>query len=313
MLVSPRRTDLVSLPRSELASGEVEVAIHGSGVCGSNVPVWLGRPWFDYPLVAGAPGHEGWGEVVDVGPAVTAVRIGDPVALLGDQVFAECAIVPEADAVVLPPALANVPFPGEALGCAFNAAARCDFRRGQSVAVVGVGFLGAVIIALAASTGARVLAITRRPFGLEIATAMGAAETIAMDDHENVLDAVRRHTDGHLCERVVEAVGEQWPLDLASELTAVGGRLIIAGYHQDGPRSVNMQLWNWRGIDVINAHERDAAVVRAGIREAADAVVTGRIDPTPMYTHEFGLERLDHAFDALVERPDGFLKSLVVS
>ena len=63
---------------------------------------------------------------------------------------------------------------------------------------------------------------------------------------------------------MIEAVGKQWPLDLAAELTREGGRLVIAGYHQDGPRQVNMQLWNWRGFDVANAHERDPQVAVRG-------------------------------------------------
>ena len=77
-------------------------------------------------------------------------------------------------------------------------------------------------------------------------------------------------TDGRWCERVIEAVGLQWPLDLAGELTGERGRLVIAGYHQDGPRQVNMQLWNWRGIDVINAHERDPQRYVDGMRAAVD-------------------------------------------
>jgi threonine dehydrogenase-like Zn-dependent dehydrogenase len=72
-----------------------------------------------------------------------------------------------------------------------------------------------------------------------------------------------------------------------------------------------MQLWNWRGIDVVNAHERDRAVVLDGIRAAAAAVSDGTFDPSPLYTHEFPLDRLGAAMDALVERPDGFLKALV--
>ena len=64
-------------------------------------------------------------------------------------------------------------------------------------------------------------------------------------------------TGGRFCDVVIEAVGKQWPLDLAAELAGERGRLIIAGYHQDGLRQVNMQLWNWRGLDVINAHQRD--------------------------------------------------------
>ncbi len=72
-----------------------------------------------------------------------------------------------------------------------------------------------------------------------------------------------------------------------------------------------MQLWNWRGLDVINAHERDPAVYVQGIREAVDAVSEGRLDPTPLMTHEFPLERLGEALDATRDRPDGFLKALV--
>jgi threonine dehydrogenase-like Zn-dependent dehydrogenase len=114
-----------------------------------------------------------------------------------------------------------------------------------------------------------------------------------------------------MCERVIEAVGKQWPLDLAGELVAEGGRLVVAGYHQDGPRQVNMQMWNWKGIDVVNAHERDPAVQMQGLREAVEAVASGRLDPAPLYTHAYPLERLGEALDATRDRPDGFLKALV--
>lgn len=312
MLTSPRRIDLVTCTMTDVGPGQVEVAIQGSGVCGSNLPVWQGRPWFEYPLPAGAPGHESWGTVSSVGDGVVTLQPGDPVALIYERAFSERAVVAADDAILLPAPLAAVAFPGEALGCAFNAAARCDFRPGQTVAVVGVGFLGAVMTALAVQAGARVIAVSRRPFSLEVARAMGALETVVMDDHQRVIEEVRDLTDGRLCERVVEAVGTQWPLDLATELTGIGGRLIIAGYHQDGPRSVNLQLWNWRGIDVVNAHERDPEVVRAGVRAAADAVAAGRLDPSPLYTHRFSLGQLDRAMDTMVDRPDGFVKSLVV-
>ena len=39
--------------------GQVLVELEGCGVCGSNLPLWEGRPWFSYPLEPGAPGHEG--------------------------------------------------------------------------------------------------------------------------------------------------------------------------------------------------------------------------------------------------------------
>ncbi len=111
---------------------------------------------------------------------------------------------------------------------------------------------------------------------------------------------------------MIEAVGKQWPLDLAGELTGERGRLIIAGYHQDGPRQVNMQLWNWRGIDVVNAHEREVAVYAAGVRAAAAAIDEGRLDPAPLYTHRVPFDRMADAFTGAVERPDGFLKAVTV-
>ena len=83
-----------------------------------------------------------------------------------------------------------------------------------------------------------------------------------------VSDLEKELTGGSFCDRVIEAVGKQWPLDLAGEITRERGRLIIAGYHQDGPRQVNMWLWNWRGLDVINAHERDPKIYMQGRNRA---------------------------------------------
>jgi threonine dehydrogenase-like Zn-dependent dehydrogenase len=134
-----------------------------------------------------------------------------------------------------------------------------------------------------------------------------------LDDHDRIIRCVRQLTGGGGADRVIEAVGLQGPLDLAGELVRIRGRLIIAGYHQDAPRQVNMQLWNWRGLDVINAHERDPALYVEGIRGAVEAVASGVLDPRPLYTHRFSLDQLDRAFEMMRDRPDGFLKALVLT
>ena len=141
---------------------------------------------------------------------------------------------------------------------------------------------------------------------------MGAVETVRMGERREVVEAVQALTGEALCERVIEAVGKQAALDLAAELTGERGKLIVAGYHQDGPRQVNMWLWNWRGIDVINAHERDPAVYAQGVRAAIAAIEAGVLDPAVLYTHNYPLERLDEALNATRDRPDGFLKALVI-
>jgi len=72
-----------------------------------------------------------------------------------------------------------------------------------------------------------------------------------------------------------------------------------------------MQLWNWRGLDVINAHERDPQVYLDGMRAAVEAVAGGALDPAPLFTHRFPLARLGEALMATRDRPDGFMKALV--
>src|ERR671935_431184 len=160
-----------------------------------------------------------------------------------------------------------------------NVFRRSAIHPDQTVAIIGIGFLGALLTALATQAGARVIAISRRAFALEIARQYGATTTIRLDDPQHVVAQVQALTGGAGCERVIEAVGQQAALDLAGELTREGGRLIIAGYHQDGARQVNLQLWNWRGLDVINAHERDPSVYLEGMRRAVAEIAAGALDP----------------------------------
>jgi threonine dehydrogenase-like Zn-dependent dehydrogenase len=311
VITAPRRLELKHVTLPEPGPKEVRVRLEGCGVCASNLPVWEGRPWFEYPLAPGAPGHEGWGVVDAVGEGVDDLEEGERVALLSYHAYADYDLAP-ADAVVrLPEELKDVPFPAEPLACAMNVLARSDINAGQTVAIIGIGFLGALLVRLAAQAGARVIALSRRPFALERAREMGAVETIVLDDHWRIIEQVKALTNGEGCDRVVEAVGKSWPLDLAAELCRVRGRLIIAGYHQDGPRQVNMQLWNWRGLDVINAHERDPKVYILGMRAAVEAVLEGKLDPRPLYTHSLPLGRLDEALELAGERPPGFFKALV--
>ncbi len=310
-LAGPGRIELAAVARPEPGPGQVRVRLEGCGVCASNLTPWAGPEWQQFPTEPGALGHEGWGVVDALGEGVEGVSVGTRVAALSYKAYAEYDLA-EADAVVpLPDAHAGKPFPGEPLGCAMNIFRRSRIEAGQTVAIVGIGFLGAILTRLATDAGARVIAVSRRPFSLDVARAYGAAETIPMEDHHGIIARVKDLTDGRFCDRVIEAVGKQWPLDLSAELTRERGRLVVAGYHQDGPRQVNMWLWNWRGLDVINAHERDPKVYLEGIREAVDAVASGRLDPGPLYTHRYPLDRLDAALDATRDRPDGFLKALV--
>jgi threonine dehydrogenase-like Zn-dependent dehydrogenase len=312
VIAAPGQVRTAETQLGAVEAGRVRVRVSGCGICGSNLPVWEGRPWFDYPMAPGAPGHEGWGVVENGSGASAAWTEGQPVAFLHEQAFQEVIDVPADRLVALPAALEGVDFPGEAIGCGFNVARRARFEAGQKVAVVGAGFLGSVVVAAARRAGAEVLAISRRPTARRMAEIMGATETLALTDQDEIVGEVERLTRGDLCDVVVEAVGQQEPLDLAGRLTGFGGRLVVAGFHQDGRRQVDMQLWNWRGIDVINAHERDPQVSLDGIRDAALAACDW-FDPSPLYTHRFPLARMGEGMEMMRRRPEGFVKALVLS
>jgi len=311
VLTGPGQLQLVNKRQPQPAVHQVLVRLEGCGVCASNLPVWEGREWFNYPLAPGAPGHEGWGRIAAVGVDVEDFAVGERVALLSTQAYAEYDLADASAIIKLPEALDDQPFPAEPLGCAMNIFRRSQIQPEQTVAIVGIGFLGALLTQLASHAGARVIALSRRPFALDLARQCGAAETLVLDDHQRLIEQVKELTEGSFCDCVIEATGQQWPLDLAAELTRERGRLVIAGYHQDGPRQINLQLWNWRGLDVINAHERAPHIYLQGMREAVHAVLSGRLNPTPLYTHRFKLEQLGEALELTRTRPDSFIKALI--
>lgn len=311
VVVAPKTIEIRQVPVPEPAAGQVRIKLQGCGVCHSNIPPFEGRPWFTYPLAPGQLGHEGWGIVDAIGAEVSGFKIGDRVAAISNNAYAEYDVADAGSAVCLPKMLDGVPFPAEPLGCAINIFRRSCVQYGNTVAIIGIGFLGALLTRLAVAAGAKVIAISRRPFALEAAKQMGADEVIAMNDHWKVIERVKQITGEQFCDVVIEAVGQQWPIDLAGELTKIRGRLVIAGYHQDGLRQVNMQLWNWRGLDVINAHERDPKVYLEGMKLAVEEVAAGRFDPQPLFTHTLPLERLGEALQMTHDRPDGFLKALI--
>jgi threonine dehydrogenase-like Zn-dependent dehydrogenase len=311
VITAPRSIDVLQTQIPQPNANQILVRIEGCGVCASNIPLWEGKPWFTYPTLPGAPGHEAWGSVSEIGSAVRDFAKGDRVAILSNRAYAEYGISDSFSAVKLPGTLDGAPFPGEPLGCAMNIFRRCNIGRNDSVAIVGIGFLGALLTQLTSATGARVIAIARRGFALDLAKQMGAAHTLTLDDQ--VVENVRNLTNGRFADVVIECTGKQSPLDVAAEITRERGRLVIAGYHQDSPRQVNMQLWNWRGLDVINAHERDPLVYVDGVKQAVRAVEAGLLNPTLLYTHFFPLEQLAEALNTAAQRPDGFIKALITT
>ena len=97
----------------------------------SNIPPWEGREWFHYPMAPGQLGHEGVGHrSTRSAEMCTRSRVGDRVALLSEQAYAEYDVARRTiRSCSLPDALADQPFPAEPLGCAMNIFRRSDITR----------------------------------------------------------------------------------------------------------------------------------------------------------------------------------------
>jgi NADPH2:quinone reductase len=206
VISAPRQIDVRRVEFRVPASGEVRVKIEGCGVCASNLELWLGKPWFNYPVEPGAPGHEAWGRIDAIGEGVNGFALGDRVAMLSSHAFAEYDFAKSAEVVRLPD---DGPFPAEPLGCAVNIFKRANISVGETLAIVGTGFLGLLVTQLAVNAGARVLALSRRRSSLKLANEFGASATIEIHDKQQAVHNVTELTKGRGCECVIEAAGKQ--------------------------------------------------------------------------------------------------------
>ena len=156
------------------------------------------------------------------------------------------------------------------------------------------------------------LAVSRRNNSLVYGEKSGADQLVRFESVEEATTVIGKLTNKPV-DRVIESTGAQQSLDLATEIISESGRLIIAGYHQDGLRQINLQQWNWKGIDVINAHERDQGIYIDGLKEAVKKTEEGVLRPQELVTHFFPLNDINTAFRSLSLKPEGFLKAVIIN
>jgi len=300
-LVAPRQVQCVEVAEPRPGPDEVLVRIDACGVCGSDLNAWRGVPGIEFPMPAGAPGHETWGRVVEAGADVSSLRIGERVTGLMWNGFAALGATPADNLLPVAAEFGSEPLLGEPLACAMNVIRRARIGPGDRVAIVGFGYLAALVAHLLPDVAGEWIALSRRSDSRALARQLGAS---AAHDFSSVPD-----TAWDSFPVVIEAAGVQSALDLATWLTAYAGRLVIAGYHADGPRTVNMQSWNWKGIDVINAHARRPDIYVDALREAFE-ILRARPLP-PLLSHAWSLDDAADAFAAAEARPPGYIKGIL--
>lgn len=270
-----------------------------NGVCASDLPAWRHGPDGDAPLVLG---HEPVGQVVAVGAGVETLAVGDLVTGRLVHSYAELVTAPAGDAVVVPQGVPVEAAVGEPLGCIVEAVRRSRLDAGDRVAVVGLGFMGLCLVQVLAASGiGELVGVDPRADSREHAVTHGVAAAFTPAEVPGVAGDF---------DVVFEVTGVQAGLDLATRLTRPHGTLSIVGFHQ-GPRTVDMQAWNWRALDVVNGHVRDGRRLADSTRRGLDLVAAGRIDYAALTTHRYPLQCVDEAFEALRSKPAGFVKAVV--
>jgi len=286
---------------------EALVEVHACGVCTYDLHVLRSSDAFPLRL-----GHEPAGVVAEVGSQVTEVVAGDRVTGRLPPSFAEYVLAPAQDLVTLPD---SVPFHaglGEPLAVLVEAERRSHAALGARVAVVGLGFMGLAFTRILRLRGAGlIVGIDPRSDVGEAALASGADQVFPPDALADQL-RLTRFEDWQTqrgFDLVVEASGSQAGLTLAGELVRAHGTLSILGAHER--RVVEVGMWNWKAIDVVNAHVRDHARLISSMRVGVGLLATGRLSLRPLITHRYPLEEISMAFSDLAEKPPGFIKAVI--
>jgi threonine dehydrogenase-like Zn-dependent dehydrogenase len=324
------RVDTVPDP-TILEPTDALVRVVNAAICGSDLWFYRGvQAW----QPGWRTGHEYTGVIEAVGRDVRTVKPGDFVIapfsfadgtceFCEDGLYTSCPHLgfwggadndggqgqfvraPFADAtlVAVPAPLAAEPAKRAALlaltdvmGTGFHGAFSAGAAPGSTVAVIGDGAVGLCAVQSAKLLGAeRIIALGHHAGRLELARAFGATDVVDSAD-PNAKDHVRELTHGG-AHAVVEAVGNQDTMDLATAIVRAGGKICFVGV------PATIKTLDFRRLFMDNVTVRGGlAPVRAYIPRLLAALGDGRIDPGPVFTLRLPLEQSPDGYAAMDER-----------
>jgi 2-desacetyl-2-hydroxyethyl bacteriochlorophyllide A dehydrogenase len=306
-------------PVPPLGPADVMVAVAACGVCATDLHLLDGSiRLYTPPRVLG---HEVGGTVLATGRAVRHVRAGDAVALdtsvpcgtcpdcregapffCADRLsvfagFSTVVVVPAAVVYPLPPGVE--PAMGalaEPLSCALHAVERAPVRAADTVAVVGAGAIGLLVLIVARLAGAtRAVVSDPDPARRALAERLGATRVVD-PSRESLEDVVADATGGRGADVAFEAAGVQPAVDQALRLPRRGGILVQVSAPLSG---VTLSL------PAYDLFVRELTIKGSFVRtnEFRRAVaLLADLDLGPLVTHRFRLTEIHRAFEAARDR-----------
>lgn len=292
-------------------------------------------------------GHEGLGEIVEVGELVRDFQVGEIVAIppvtpdwrtvpsqLGahqhcsglitgqklsnseDGLMAEYALIRDIDANAarIP---ANVSWEAavmaaDMLNTGVYGAELADVQPGDTVVVMGIGPVGLMAVAGARLRGAgRIIAIGSRPHCVELAKLYGATDIVNYKEGD-VERQVHLLTDKQGADCCICAGGSSDALGQAVAMVRWGGTVGNVNYfttYGDLPLN-NVRYGFGMGNKTIRGGECPGG--RARMERLLKLIQYGRVDPTPLITHRFtGLDQVEAAFHLMARKPSALVKTIV--
>jgi L-iditol 2-dehydrogenase len=331
------RLEVEDVARPSPGPDEVLVRVRACGICGSDVHGMDGSTGRRIPPLI--MGHEGAGEIAEVGAAVARWKPGDRVTfdstiycgacwhcrrgevnlceerrVLGvscaefrrDGAFAEFVAVPERVLYRLPDGLSFAKAAMvEAVSVAAHAVGRTPIGADSSAAVIGTGMIGLLVVQVLRAAGCRtVVAVDLDDGRLRLAERLGATAAIRAD-RAGLAGEVGRLCGGRGADAVFEVVGLSATVGAAIACARKGGTVTLVG---NAEPSVELPLQSvvTRQITLIGS------CASAGEYPAClDLIASGRVNVTEFISAEAPLEEGARWFGRLRSREKGLMKVLL--
>ena len=275
---------------------------------------YLDGPGRGFPV---APGYESIARVTHVGADVTAIRVGDLIAVDGPHATVHQLSESVAGAGVLPTGvdpehavffiLARV-----ALGGVHDAA----LALGETVVVVGLGTVGLLAAQQARLAGARVIGVDRYPLRAAAAEALGLT-TVLAESGVDVAGRVRELSCAAGADAAIEASGSYLGLHEAIRCLRVGGRVAtIASYHGDQPGLRLGEEYHRNRITLISSMTVNGCPQRTHPlwtldrlnATAREQIATGAVRVDGLITHRFPFGYAARAYTLIADTPQDTIK-----
>jgi L-iditol 2-dehydrogenase len=195
----------------------------------------------------------------------------------------------------------------EPLGVALHAIDLSRVRVGDSMAIVGAGAIGLLILQLARLSGASPVFVSDRlPWRLALASAWGGIPINI--DQDDPVRAVSRDTGGRGVDIAIEAAWADTSIAQAIEMLRLGGRAVLVGIPGDDTLAMKHSTARRKGVTIRLSRRMKHTWPRA-----LALAQQGRVDLDPLVTHRFPLARAAEAFELNAAYRDNVVKVIIDS